>query len=368
MQRISQSSIVITTFCCIFSFLGMATNKNENASTIITFMIKSMSGKYSDVVGMFPLSGFSVDLLNNLMKDVLQVVMEAGFDCICMIGDNHPINRAYFKFLGEGELKSRVRHPCDDSRSIFVLIDPTHNLKNLYNNFQKRKVFEIEETDFFPPIYANFNHVKELHDMESSYGLRMAHKLNHRMLSPTSIQRTSVKLAAALFHESTFCALKFCAENDDSKKEWQSTASFLEVVHKLWSIINVKTASVGCRLADDNRLPISSRTDHRLTDLERYGNLFHSWLSASGKNKPSNETLCALGLMCETLRLVTFELLDKGFGFVLLGHCQSDPLEHRFGEYRQRSGSNYFLAFKQVMETERKMKVSTSTSLFFLVH
>ena len=69
-------------------------NKNEYASTIITFMIKSMAGKFADVVAMYPLSGFSVDLLNKLLKEVLQGVTDAGFDCICLIADNHPLNRA----------------------------------------------------------------------------------------------------------------------------------------------------------------------------------------------------------------------------------------------------------------------------------
>ena len=200
--------------------------------------------------------------------------------------------------------------------------------------------------------------MQELYDLESCYGLRMAYKLNHRMLSPTSIQRTSVKLAAALFHESTFTAMNYYSMNDPSKSKWASTATFIKIVHKLWSLINVKTSTVGRRLADENRFPISSSADMRLNSLKEYEQLFLSWLSSTGRNKPSNETLRALVLMCSTLRLIAIELLEKkGFQFVLLGHLQSDPLEHRFCEYRQRSGSNYFLAVKQVMESERKMKV-----------
>lgn len=337
-------------------------NQNEYASTIITFMIKSMAGKFSDVVAMYPISGYSVELLNTLTKEVLQGVMDAGFDCVSLISDNHPLNRAYFKSLGNGELVSRVPNPCDETKSIFLMIDPTHNIKNLYNNFNKRKTFQAKETDYFPAVCANFNHVQQLHDLERGYGLRMAYKLNHRMLSPTSIQRTSVKLAAALFHESTVSALLYYSANDPLKIKWASTASFIKMIHDLWTMINVKTSTVGRRLADDNRLPISSPTDERLQELKKYEDFFRAWICSPGTNKPSNETLRALVLMCCTLRLVTIELLDKGFKFVLLGHLQSDPLEHRFGEYRQRSGSNYFLAVKQVMETERKMKVSLEGS------
>lgn len=347
----------------LFYFTGMAMNKNEYASTIMTFMIKSLAGKYSDVVAMYPISGFSIQLLDQLLKEVLQGVMDAGFDCVCLISDNHPLNRAYFKSLGDGELVSRVPNPCDHEKNIFLLIDPTHNIKNLYNNFNKRKVFQIKETEHFPALYANFHHIQELYDLESCYGLRMAYKLNNRMLSPTSIQRTSVKLAVALFHETTFSALNFYASSELSKSKWASTATFIKIVHKLWSMINVKTSTIGRRLADDTRSPISSSTDERLHHLEQYEEFFRAWNSSPGKNKPSNETLRALVLMCSTLRLIVIDLLDKGFQFVLLGHLQSDPLEHRFGEYRQRSGSNYFLAVKQVMETERKMKVSRSVQL-----
>ena len=61
--------------------------------------------------------------------------------------------------------------------------------------------------------------------------------------------------------------------------------------------------------------------------------------------------------MCDTLRLLTEFLLKIGFKFVLLGHAQSDILEHRFGSYRQMSGSNYFISVKQLLENEKKIKL-----------
>ncbi len=44
-------------------------------------------------------------------------------------------------------------------------------------------------------------------------------------------------------------------------------------------------------------------------------------------------------------------------GFQLrLGAFQSDPIESRFGHYRQLSGANYFVSVKQLSENERKVK------------
>lgn len=41
----------------------------------------------------------------------------------------------------------------------------------------------------------------------------------------------------------------------------------------------------------------------------------------------------------------------------LSGHFQSDPLEQRFGWYRQLSGANFFISIKQVLESERRIRV-----------
>jgi hypothetical protein len=50
-------------------------------------------------------------------------------------------------------------------------------------------------------------------------------------------------------------------------------------------------------------------------------------------------------------------LFDKvQFKYVLLGYISSDPLESRFGWYRQLSGGNYFLSVRQLLQSERKIK------------
>lgn len=71
----------------------------------------------------------------------------------------------------------------------------------------------------------------------------------------------------------------------------------------------------------------------------------------------TNETFTALILMCQTLPAIAAHLIKSGYSFVLLGHLQSDKLEQRFGRYRQMLGANYFLGVKQVIESERKIKV-----------
>ena len=43
---------------------------------------------------------------------------------------------------------------------------------------------------------------------------------------------------------------------------------------------------------------------------------------------------------------------------------QTDPLEHHFGLYRMMSGSNYHVSYGQILETERRLKISSVLKLF----
>lgn len=133
------------------------------------------------------------------------------------------------------------------------------------------------------------------------------------MLNPSSINRTSVKLASGVFHESTCKALQYYASICEEKKDWAETSKFVELILRLWSIINVKSSSVRLRKRDSLRLPITSVDDERLELLEKYEHLLQTWKETIGRQKLSNETLSALILMCQTLRSVTVKLLNDGF-------------------------------------------------------
>ena len=50
-----------------------------------------------------------------------------------------------------------------------------------------------------------------------------------------------------------------------------------------------------------------------------------------------------------------------GFKYVFL---QTDPLEHHFGLYRMMSGSNYHISYLQILETERRLKLSSILNIF----
>ena len=56
-------------------------------------------------------------------------------------------------------------------------------------------------------------------------------------------------------------------------------------------------------------------------------------------------------------------LQEKGLKYVLTGKCQSNPLERRFGRWRQSSGGNYFATERQFLEAERAIRVKSLIKL-----
>jgi hypothetical protein len=76
----------------------------------------------------------------------------------------------------------------------------------------------------------------------------------------------------------------------------------------------------------------------------------------------TKETMLAMKHTCTTLiALSKYLLSEKGYKFVLLGQFQSDPIERRFGWYRQLNGANYFASMKQFLEAEKTIRITCLT-------
>jgi hypothetical protein len=76
------------------------------------------------------------------------------------------------------------------------------------------------------------------------------------------------------------------------------------------------------------------------------------------KNCLTRETFIATKQTAAALPQLAEYLLDtKEIKLVLLGMINSDPLEKRFGWFRQLSGANYFASVRQFLEAEKKIRI-----------
>ena len=326
----------------------------ELAKTVLCFMIKSLRHHYKDVVALFPCHALtSASLLNHFYK-VNRLLCEIGFHIVAISADNASVNRSFYSILSNGSMSST--NPIT-GEPLHLIFDPTHLFKNFYNNFERKKKFIYHENDTNELVQPCFSHINELYEMERNMPLKLAHRLNQNVIKPDNIQRVSVKLAEACFHESTINAMEFYIKSQN--KPWLDTLKFLKMIRLFWNILNIRTPTIGIRKRDEALKPIMSVEDDRIRFLKEFANLLRVWNGNSSFVGFSNETNTAAQQTCHAIiELITY-LKGKGFTYILTGLFQSDPIEKRFGIYRQMSGGNYHISVRQIFESERKIKMQS---------
>jgi len=252
------------------SIHGLTTDGSV-ASTLLCFMIKSVASKYRDIVAIYPVNKLTAEKQNDCYVDVMSLLRTTGANVVAISVDNAATNRKFFTdYLCGGKLSTCIFDSVT-GQPIYLIFDPVHAIKNVYNNFQSRKVFECPPMERNLPegSHADFKHVTELYNKEATMSLKKAHRLTPATLQPKSIEKTSVKLAVSVFCESTRDALRFYAENE-AESSWSGTADFVTVILKLWNVLNVKTSSKGKRKRDYTMDPVRSSMDWKLQFLREF--------------------------------------------------------------------------------------------------
>lgn len=145
----------------------------------------------------------------------------------------------------------------------------------------------------------------------------------------------------------------------------QETATFIDLIVRWWSIVNVKTPEKGHRLRDVWQQPVKEMSCLQVQYLHNFISWLDRWSQrgthAGGFTK---EAHFALRLSTYSLIELSRYCLDElGFRYVLLGKFQTDCLEARFGKDRQMCGSHYNVSITEVFEVETKMRLQNTLML-----
>jgi len=134
--------------------------------------------------------------------------------------------------------------------------------------------------------------------------------------------------------------------------------SFLEVCYSAKDYpVQGQYAAVHKR--DERRKVISLEDPSQITFLRHFSSWLYNWEKQCKGQRIglSRETFLAACHTCQALSDLSDYLLQHGFEYVLLGKVNSDPLERRFGWYRQLASANYFISVRQFLEAEKKIRL-----------
>ena len=173
-----------------------------------------------------------------------------------------------------------------------------------------------------------------MYELELGKPIKMAHKLSDKVLNPSTIEKTNVKLADSCFHESTINALKY--HSNYGHKEFSETAEVLQIFRTWFNAVNVKSLYSSQRTRDENRSAVKKEDRSILGYFQEFTEWLKKW-ELSGCSGLSRQTFTAAKQTSEAFIHLSNYLLDKkGLDYVLLGHVLADYIEERCSRFCKR--------------------------------
>ena len=108
---------------------------SDITKTLLCIMIKSIAGKYRDVIAMTPCSSLNAKKQYGLWKNILLDLCDMGFEPIITMTDGNHMNHKFYKeFICEGTMKTAINFPLrapleSEFRLIYLMFDTVHLFK-----------------------------------------------------------------------------------------------------------------------------------------------------------------------------------------------------------------------------------------------
>lgn len=117
-----------------------ASEKGQLANSLLCFLLCGLHASFKILVGYFFTKGCSGELLAKTVQHVIRMTEEVGFKIVRLVTDNHKVNVAAMETMSLGHVQTRIRHPAEPSRYLFLAFDQSHIIKNIRSQFLSNKL------------------------------------------------------------------------------------------------------------------------------------------------------------------------------------------------------------------------------------
>lgn len=351
--------------------VGSSADNSTLASSAQVFMIQTILSSRKEVVHILPVSKITADSLHSIISKVIVGLDSIGLFVLAVVTDNNAVNsKAMSKFSSPPELKIQYCNPASPDKPLFYLIDSVHLFKCVRNNWLNQKTNDREFVfpdfdDFSKENVASFKTIRDLFEIEGGKLLKYGYGLTVKALWPTSFERQNVKFVCQLFNDNIANSVLVLGEKYNLVS-YVSTAQFLKIITTWWHIVNVKTPFKGVRYNNKFQEPLTDKSDdERKAFLIKFVDWLEHWHGLGlnyGKLSKQTHTALLHTTRC-LLKLVEFCSQELKWSYLLPGKFQTDPLEARFGQYRQLAGGQYHISVRQIFEIEKKIRILSTIEL-----
>ncbi|KAH6935104.1 hypothetical protein HPB50_003420 [Hyalomma asiaticum] len=230
--------------------------EEQLAAHSLCFIFVGLSTHYRLPVGYYFTKGLTGEQLELLCLNVMSAVEEAGFKVTRLVADNHSTNCKFFASLSGGHIRPIVTHPLDPDRPLYLSFDYCHVLKNIRNQFlDTRRIFRMMECG------------SNLHDIQEKQAgaFKLVRCLTKKHLWPSNFEKMSVSRAVAIFCPQVTTVLRFLQKHGRQLgfhgfEDCLPIIEFMELIHKWFTLHNIKSTSLFWRTRDALKCPSMVQT------------------------------------------------------------------------------------------------------------
>ena len=315
------------------------------ANHATVFMARGILSKWKQAVGYVLSSGpISGDMLHSLLLDCIDKLESAGLNVKVVIADQGSNNRKVLETMLHASKEKP--HFVHRGKTIQVMYDPPHLLKNIRNNLKKTG-FKIGTK---PEII--WEYIENLYNFDSQNQIRMAPKLTSKHIKLPPFAALSVKLAAQVLSHTVSSSLLTLIQFKVLPEEAKETAKFIEHFDQLFNTFN------------SGSMTSTQKMRHAITDSSGHVPFLEEtldWLETV-ETQSSRSLPCLRGWIMAIRSLLSLweDLRDNhAVKFLFTSRLNQDCLENLFSVVRGKGGQRDNPSAKEFRDALRQIMVDS---------
>lgn len=315
---------------------GCFGNSFSIADEAVVLMVRGLSLRWKQIIGYYAaFHSIKSQTLASIISGAVKEITNAGYVVDAVIMDQESSQWKWVDSVGvtpEEPFTHFVANPC------FIIPDPPHLLKNLRNHLMTKDIsFEVDGMKYT----AKWQHVKELHRLDSLNPTRLVPKLSDNHIILPRGKKMKVSIAAQVFSHTASAAMKTLVEKAMMPSDSLGTVRFLQTVNDMWDFVNSSSTNA----PPAKRAVIASS----FTEAEKKFNFFSAFVNSwtfsahNEKNVRNNLPFHRGWILClASMKKLAEKLLvqDNSMSFLCLRKLNQDHVENLHCQIRGRNGFN----------------------------
>ncbi|XP_025155113.1 uncharacterized protein LOC112588667 [Harpegnathos saltator] len=293
-DKISQFQDVRERDCIlVLDEMSIAPGESVEATHGLIIVLAGIFSRWKQNIALyFTPESYDGALLHPIVLEINQKAESIGLyvHSVVVPNDMGPNNLAMWRtfrvgFAGRHLLiTNSIIHRVDNNRKLWFIADTGHLLKNLKYCLLNNKTITLPEkftnANNLSSSVVYCSHLEELAELQENLQLKLTSKIKVDYFSSSTFQKMKVNKAKNFFSRDVSGSLKFIT-TQDPKKEYQTTALFIEIISKWFTVMTSHTPNLALRKLPRDEVS-KNKFEQTIAFLESIIDIFQEMLVGNG--------------------------------------------------------------------------------------